>query len=150
MFPKCEWENMLNYVSSTDTATEMQKWEGKRPVICLYLVQKSKGTSAGALHTTHQSVNCHLLLYVPSFQIIYSLIFHNKRVLIARKYIVFIKRAVLGAPGWLSGLKPLPSAQVMISEFWDQAPNQALYSAGSMLPPLSLSLCLLVISLSAK
>lgn len=86
---------MLNYVSSTDTATEMLKWEEQRPVMCLYLVQKSRGTRAGALHTTHQSVNCHLLFSVSSFQIIYSLIFHNKHVLIARKYIVFIKRAVL-------------------------------------------------------
>ena len=27
----------------------------------------------------------------------------------------------MGTPGWLSGLKPLPSAQVMIPGPWDQA-----------------------------
>ena len=44
---------------------------------------------------------------------------------------------VLGAPGWLSGLKPLPSAQVMNPGSWDGAPHRALCSAGSL---LSLSL----------
>ena len=34
-------------------------------------------------------------------------------------------------------VKPLPSAQVMISGSWDQAPNQALCSTGSLPPPLS-------------
>ena len=28
-----------------------------------------------------------------------------------------------GAPGWLSGLKPLPLAQVMIPGSWDQTPH---------------------------
>ena len=49
-----------------------------------------------------------------------------------------IIKAGYGAPGWLSGLKPLPSAQVMVSGSWDQAPYQALCLAGSLLPPLSL------------
>ena len=35
-------------------------------------------------------------------------------------------------------VKPLPSAQVMISGSWDRAPHRALCSAGSLLPPLSL------------
>ena len=35
-------------------------------------------------------------------------------------------------------VKPLPSAQVMISGSWGQAPHRALCSAGSLLPPLSL------------
>ena len=43
-----------------------------------------------------------------------------------------------GACGWLSGLKPLPSAQVMISGSWDRAPHQVLCSAGSLLLPLFL------------
>ena len=47
-----------------------------------------------------------------------------------------------GVPGWLSGVEPLPSAQVMISGSWDQAPHRALYSVGSLLPSLSLSACL--------
>ena len=52
----------------------------------------------------------------------------------------------LGASGWLSGLKPLPLAHVMLSVSWDRAPHQALCSVGSLLP-LShcLPLCLLVI-----
>ena len=37
-------------------------------------------------------------------------------------------------------VKPLPSAQVMIPGFWDQAPHQAFCSVESLLPPLSLSL----------
>ena len=43
-----------------------------------------------------------------------------------------------GAPGWLSGLKPLPSALIMVSGSWDQAPHRALCSAGKLLLPLSL------------
>ena len=35
-------------------------------------------------------------------------------------------------------VKPLPSAQVMISGSWDRAPHRALCSAGSLLLPLSL------------
>ena len=35
-------------------------------------------------------------------------------------------------------VKPLPFAQVMISGSWDRALHQALCSAGSLLPPLSL------------
>ena len=50
-----------------------------------------------------------------------------------------VKRLARGVPGWLSGLKPLPSAQVMIPVSWDRAPHRALCSAGSLLPPLSLS-----------
>ena len=38
-------------------------------------------------------------------------------------------------------VKPLPSAQVMISESWDRAPHWALCSTGSLLPP-HLSTCL--------
>ena len=54
------------------------------------------------------------------------------------KYNLFLKRLYLGVPGWLSGLKPLPSAQVLISGCWDRAPHQALCSAGSLLLPLPL------------
>ena len=39
-------------------------------------------------------------------------------------------------------VKPLPSAQVMISGSWDRVPHRALCSAGSLLPSLSLSVCL--------
>ena len=51
-------------------------------------------------------------------------------------------------PGWLSGLKPLPSTQVMILRYWDRALHLTLFSAGNLLPFLSLCLplCLLVIS----
>ena len=61
-----------------------------------------------------------------------------------------IKYDSKGAPGWLSGLKPLPLAQVMIPGSWDRALHRAFCSAGSLLLPLSLPLCLLVISLSNK
>ena len=39
-------------------------------------------------------------------------------------------------------VKPLPSAQLMISGTWDQAPHRALCSAGSLLPSLSLPVSL--------
>ena len=56
-----------------------------------------------------------------------------------------------GVPWWLSGLKPLPSAPVMVSGSWDQAPHWALCSGGACFPfSLCLPLCLLVISLSVK
>ena len=42
-------------------------------------------------------------------------------------------------------VKPLPSAQVMISGSWDRALRRALCSAGSLLPPLSLPASLFVI-----
>ena len=56
----------------------------------------------------------------------------------------FISKATRGAPGWLSGLKPLPWVQGMIPGSWNLAPHQALCSAGSLIPPLSLSACLSV------
>ena len=43
-------------------------------------------------------------------------------------------------------VKPLPSAQIMISGSWDWAPYRALCSAGSLLPPLSLPACNLCLS----
>ena len=48
------------------------------------------------------------------------------------------KVEIRGVPGWLSGLEPLPLAQVMIPGSWDRAPHWALCLAGSLLPPLSL------------
>ena len=45
---------------------------------------------------------------------------------------------VVGGTWVAQWVKPLPSAQVMISESWDQAPIQALCSVGSLLPSLSL------------
>ena len=48
-----------------------------------------------------------------------------------------------GVPGWLSGLKPLPLALVMVPGSWDLSP-----ASGSLLSrePAPSSLCLLVIS----
>ena len=47
------------------------------------------------------------------------------------------KRQSWGA--WVAQwVKPLPSAQAMISGSWDRAPHQALCSAESLLPSLSL------------
>ena len=34
-------------------------------------------------------------------------------------YYIAIRKNEIGAPGWLSGLKPLTLAQVMISGSWD-------------------------------
>ena len=48
------------------------------------------------------------------------------------------ERNSIGAPRWLSGLKPQPSAWVMVSGSWDQIPHRALCSVGSLLPPLFL------------
>ena len=45
-------------------------------------------------------------------------------------------------------VKPLSSAQVVISGSWDQAPHRALCPAGSLLPPLSLPASLLICDLS--
>ena len=50
---------------------------------------------------------------------------------------ILLKNEWVRAPGWLSGLKPLLLAQVMIPGSWDRAPHRALCSAGSLLPPLS-------------
>ena len=57
----------------------------------------------------------------------------------ANPNIRFLKNA-LRAPGWLKSVEPLilPSAQVMISVSWDQAPSWALCSMGSLLLPLPL------------
>ena len=44
----------------------------------------------------------------------------------------------IGEPVWLSGLKPLPSAQVMVPGSWDRAPRRALCSVESLLSPFSL------------
>ena len=55
-----------------------------------------------------------------------------------------ILKVTVGPPGWLSELSLwlLILAQVMISGSWDPALHRALCSAGSLLPPLSLSACL--------
>ena len=52
----------------------------------------------------------------------------------------FKKIPDVGAPGWLSGLKPPPLAQVMIPRSWDRALPPALCSVGGLLPFLSLCL----------
>ena len=57
---------------------------------------------------------------------------------------IYPKDTDIGVPGWLSGLKPLPSAQVMIPGPWDRTSHQTLCSVGSLI--CFLSLCLLVIS----
>ena len=53
---------------------------------------------------------------------------------------LFLK-SVLGMPGWLSRLsiRFLISTQVVVSQLWDRAPNQALHWAWSLLEILSLS-----------
>ena len=65
-----------------------------------------------------------------------------------------IKLRDTGAPGWLNGLSVcLPSARVMILEYWDRAPDGGPCSAESLLLPLPLPLsptCAHVFSLSSK
>ena len=58
------------------------------------------------------------------------------------------QKTTLGAPGWLSELGPLPSAPVMVPGSWGRAPHQALCSAGSLFPPLSLPASLPTFDLS--
>ena len=58
-----------------------------------------------------------------------------------REMLLDVEAPTEGAlPGaWVAQwVKPLPSAQVMISGSWDRGPHRALCSAGSLLPPLSL------------
>ena len=63
------------------------------------------------------------------------------------KYNKIVKNKVNRGAWVAQWVKPLPSAQVMVSGSWDRAPHQALCSAGSLLASLSLCLllCLLVI-----
>ena len=66
------------------------------------------------------------------------------------KFVILLVINTWSMGAWVAQwVKPLPSAQVMISGSWDQGPHRALCSAGSLLPSLSLCLPLhlLVISL---
>ena len=56
------------------------------------------------------------------------------------------KRKVVWGTSLAQSVEGLPSAQVMISGSWDEAPHWAPCSAGSLLPPLPLSLPLFVYS----
>ena len=56
-------------------------------------------------------------------------------------------KKLIGAPGWLSGLKPLPSAQVMSQGPGMEARIRLSAQQGACFPSsLSLPVCLLVIS----
>ena len=57
-------------------------------------------------------------------------------------YYFLLKIVVIWGAWVAQWVKPLPSAQVMISESWDRVPHRALSSAESLLPPPSLSACL--------
>ena len=63
-------------------------------------------------------------------------------------YILYFKNREMWGT-WVAQLvEHLPSAQVMIPEFWDGAPHQTPCLAGSLLLPLPLLLPLLVLSLA--
>ena len=55
-----------------------------------------------------------------------------------------------GVPGWLSGLRPLPLAHVMVSGSWDGALHRAPLLSRDLLPPLSLPASLTTCDLPVK